>query len=98
MAGVRGFRPLPRYLEQHYRLVILSNVDSASFQGSNAKLGETFEAVYKAQDIGSYKPDPPKICEAEADAAVSGLEAMNLAPRGPGADPGDPHHQHTELA
>jgi len=46
------------YLEQHYKLVILSNVDRASFQGSNAKLGVTFEAVYTAQDIGSYKPDP----------------------------------------
>ena len=38
--------------------MILSNVDRASFQGSNAKLGVTFDAVYTAQDIGSYKPDP----------------------------------------
>ena len=38
--------------------MILSNVDRASFRGSNAKLGVTFEAVYTAQDIGSYKPDP----------------------------------------
>lgn len=47
-----------RYLEQHYKLVVLSNVDRASFRGSNARLGVTFEAVYTAQDIGSYKPDP----------------------------------------
>jgi 2-haloacid dehalogenase len=45
------------YLKQHYKLVILSNVDRASFAGSNARLGVTFDAIYTAQDIGSYKPD-----------------------------------------
>lgn len=46
------------YLKQHYRLIILSNVDRASFQRSNAKLGVAFDAVYTAQDIGCYKPNP----------------------------------------
>jgi 2-haloacid dehalogenase len=45
------------YLKQHYKLVILSNVDRKSFAGSNTKLGVTFDAIYTAQDIGSYKPD-----------------------------------------
>lgn len=45
-------------LQKHYKLVILSNVDNRSFAGSNARLGVTFDAVYTAQDIGSYKPDP----------------------------------------
>ncbi|SMF32094.1 2-haloacid dehalogenase/putative hydrolase of the HAD superfamily [Tistlia consotensis] len=45
-----------RYLKQHYRLVILSNVDNESFSASNAKLGVEFDAVYTAEDIGSYKP------------------------------------------
>lgn len=44
------------YLKKHYRLVILSNVDNASFAHSNRRLGVTFDAVYTAQDIGSYKP------------------------------------------
>ena len=44
-------------LKQHYKLVILSNVDRTSFAGSNARLGVTFDAIYTAQDIGSYKPD-----------------------------------------
>jgi 2-haloacid dehalogenase len=44
------------YLKQHYKLVILSNVDNASFAHSNARLGVTFDAVYTAEDIGSYKP------------------------------------------
>jgi 2-haloalkanoic acid dehalogenase type II len=46
------------YLKRHYRLVILSNVDRASFARSNARLGVEFDAVYTAEDIGSYKPDP----------------------------------------
>jgi 2-haloacid dehalogenase len=45
------------YLKQHYKLVILSNVDRASFAGSNARLGVIFDAIYTAQDIGAYKPD-----------------------------------------
>lgn len=45
-----------RYLKQHYKLVILSNVDNASFTRSNAKLGVMFDAIYTAEDIGSYKP------------------------------------------
>ncbi|HUZ63319.1 MAG TPA: haloacid dehalogenase type II [Acetobacteraceae bacterium] len=47
-----------RYLKKHYRLVILSNVDRESFKASNRRLGVEFDAIYTAQDIGSYKPDP----------------------------------------
>ena len=46
-----------RYLEQHFRLVILSNVDRSSFAATNDRLGVAFDAIYTAQDIGSYKPD-----------------------------------------
>ena len=46
------------YLKRFYKLVILSNVDRESFRGSNRRLGVEFDAVYTAQDIGSYKPDP----------------------------------------
>ncbi|MEM7115361.1 MAG: haloacid dehalogenase type II [Chloroflexota bacterium] len=45
-----------RYLKQHYKLVILSNVDNQSFAASNAKLNVEFDAIYTAQDIGTYKP------------------------------------------
>jgi 2-haloacid dehalogenase len=45
------------YLKRHYRLVILSNIDRASFAHSARKLGVEFDAVYTAEDIGSYKPD-----------------------------------------
>jgi 2-haloalkanoic acid dehalogenase type II len=45
-----------RYLKRHYKLVILSNVDRVSFRASNARLEVDFDAIYTAQDIGSYKP------------------------------------------
>jgi len=45
-----------RTLKQHFRLVILSNVDNESFTHSNARLGVAFDGVYTAEDIGSYKP------------------------------------------
>ena len=45
-------------LQREHRLVILSNVDRLSFAGSSEQLGLDFDAVYTAEDIGSYKPDP----------------------------------------
>lgn len=44
------------YLKKHYKLIILSNVDNENFVGSNAKLPVEFDAIYTAEDIGSYKP------------------------------------------
>jgi len=44
------------YLKQYYKLVILSNVDNQSFATSNQRLGADFDAIYTAEDIGSYKP------------------------------------------
>ena len=46
-----------RYLKQHFALIILSNVDGASFARSNARLGVEFDHVFTAEEIGSYKPD-----------------------------------------
>lgn len=45
------------YLKQHYKLIVLTNTDNLSFQGSNARLGVHFDGVYTAEDVGSYKPD-----------------------------------------
>ena len=47
-----------RSLQRRYKLVILSNVDRAGFATSNRKLGVKFDAIYTAEDIGSYKPNP----------------------------------------
>lgn len=52
---VRAIQTLAKY----YKLVPLSNVDRASFSEtlSGPLRGCNFDAVYTAQDIGSYKPD-----------------------------------------
>jgi 2-haloalkanoic acid dehalogenase type II len=47
-----------RLLKTRYRLVILSNVHREGFDASSRKLGAPFDAVYTAEDIGSYKPSP----------------------------------------
>jgi len=47
-----------RALKSRYKLVILSNVSRASFAASNARLGVEFDAIYTAEDVGSYKPNP----------------------------------------
>ena len=47
-----------RYLKSKFKLVILSNVNRDGFAASNRKLGVEFDAIYTAQDIGSYKPNP----------------------------------------
>jgi len=45
-----------RFLKTRYQLVILSNVSRDGFAASNRKLGVEFDAIYTAEDIGSYKP------------------------------------------
>jgi len=47
-----------RDLKKQFKLVILSNVHRAGFAASNAKLGVDFDAIYTAEDVGSYKPSP----------------------------------------
>ena len=61
------------YLQRHYRLVIVSNVDRASFGHSNAKLGVTFDAVVTADDAGAYKPAPNHFQLALAQLADKGV-------------------------
>jgi 2-haloacid dehalogenase len=65
-------------LQKFYRLVILSNVDRASFAHSNAKLGVTFDAVYTAQDVGSYKPNPANFRYMLAKEAAAGIPAVKI--------------------
>lgn len=61
------------YLKQHYKLVVLSNVDNRSFAASNERLGVTFDAVYTAEDVGSYKPD-----DANFDYMLRNLASLGL--------------------
>ncbi|ROW07708.1 hypothetical protein VMCG_03670 [Cytospora schulzeri] len=47
-----------RTLKKHYKLIILSNIDNANIAATTSgPLGAVpFDAVYTAEDIGSYKP------------------------------------------
>ncbi len=47
-----------QYLRRHYRMATLTNCDRISYMGSNARLEIEWDAIYTAQDVGSYKPDP----------------------------------------
>jgi 2-haloacid dehalogenase len=63
------------YLKRHYKLVILSNVDNESFAASSRRLGVAFDAVYTAEDIGSYKPDARNF-----DYMLENLATLGIAP------------------
>jgi len=45
-----------RRLKTRFKLVILSNVHRDGFAASNDRLGVEFDAIYTAEDVGSYKP------------------------------------------
>ena len=47
-----------QYLKRYFKLAILSNVDNESFAASKLRLQVAFDAIYTAEDIGSYKPSP----------------------------------------
>ncbi len=67
-----------QYLKRHFRLVILSNVDNESFTHSNARLGVAFDAIYTAEDIGSYKPERRNFEYMLADLARRGIEPGDI--------------------
>jgi 2-haloalkanoic acid dehalogenase type II len=66
------------YLKQHYKLAILSNVDRASFAHSARKLGQAFDLVVTAQDVGSYKPALKHFEVALAKLASMGIEKHKI--------------------
>ncbi len=62
------------YLKKHYKLVILSNIDNASFAHSNKRLKVEFDAIYTAQDIGFYKPSGRNF-----DYMIDKLQSLGIA-------------------
>jgi putative hydrolase of the HAD superfamily len=67
-----------QYLKRHFKLVILSNVDNESFSGSNDKLQVDFDAIYTAEDIGSYKPSDRNFEYMLAKLATLGIEKQQI--------------------
>jgi 2-haloacid dehalogenase len=60
-------------LGARFKLIILSNIDRASFGASQTRLGIEFTSVLTAQDIGSYKPDPRNFAALKAQARRLGV-------------------------
>jgi 2-haloacid dehalogenase len=61
-----------------FKLIILSNVDRASFAGSKARLGVEFTSIITAQDVGSYKPSPRNFEALASEAARLGIRPGGL--------------------
>lgn len=66
------------YLKQHYRMIVLSNVDNRSFAGAARKLGIAWDGVFTAEDVGSYKPDQRNFDYLLAGIARMGIERAQL--------------------
>ncbi len=67
-----------QYLKRYYKLVVLSNIDNASFAHSNKKLKVAFDAAYTAEDIGSYKPSPRNFEYMIENLARLGIEKQDI--------------------
>jgi 2-haloalkanoic acid dehalogenase type II len=65
-------------LGKRFKLIILSNVDRASFAASKARLGVEFTSVITAQDVGSYKPSPRNFEALASEAARLGIRPGGL--------------------
>ena len=78
-ASIADWPPFPdtiealAYLKRHGLLMVLSNVDRASFAHSARRLGDPFHAVVTAEDVGSYKPAPAHFERATALLADEGI-------------------------
>ena len=67
-----------KYLKRRYKLIILSNVDNESFSSSNEKLQVDFDAIFTAEDIGSYKPSSRNFEYMLSKLATLGVEKRQL--------------------
>lgn len=66
-------------LKKHYRLAILSNVDDDLFAITAKHLQVPFDAVFTAQQIGSYKPALQNFEYAQARLAVTNADHLHVA-------------------
>jgi 2-haloacid dehalogenase len=65
-------------LGERFKLIILSNVDRASFAGSQARLGVEFTSVLTAEEIGSYKPSAGNFDALAAEVRRLGVDQGRL--------------------
>tara|TARA_B100000686_G_C16688983_1_gene916486 strand:- start:552 stop:1262 length:711 start_codon:yes stop_codon:yes gene_type:complete len=63
---------------QGRKLAVISNVDNDLFFGTQGLLGNPFDIVITAQDVQSYKPEPPHFEALRAALAGEGIEEEAL--------------------
>lgn len=68
-----------KQLGRDFKLIVLSNVDRASFEGSRRRLGTHFDHVITAEDVGSYKPAAKNFRVLKEYANASGLRLLHVA-------------------
>ena len=72
-----------RFLASRYKLVILSNVSRAGIQASIGTIGIDFDAVYTAEEIGSYKPSLANfeymLSRLDTDLGIAPTEVLHTA-------------------
>ncbi|WP_433555446.1 haloacid dehalogenase type II [Pseudonocardia xinjiangensis] len=66
-------------LADRFELIILSNVDNASFEGSRRRLDVDFDHIITAQDVGTYKPAPRNFDVLTRYAHSRGLRLLHVA-------------------
>ncbi len=70
--------PALNRLGNRFRLIIVSNVDRASFAASSRRLGVTFDKIITAEDVGAYKPRPPHFESLFRSLPEMGLDRSDL--------------------
>ncbi|HLW97494.1 MAG TPA: HAD family hydrolase [Candidatus Acidoferrales bacterium] len=65
-------------LQRRHKLMIVSNVDRASFARTQPKLGVVFDAVVTAEEVGAYKPDLKMFYRALEISAGWGFSATQI--------------------
>jgi putative hydrolase of the HAD superfamily len=71
-----------QYLKKHFKLVLLSNTDNETFSYNNEKLQTDFDAIYTAEDVGSYKPSERNfeyMLEKQAALGIEKQEILHVA-------------------
>lgn len=66
-------------LSQRFKLVILSNTDDEIFAETNQLLQTKFHAVFTAQQIGSYKPNPKNFAHMRERLACDSGQILHVA-------------------
>ena len=67
-----------KYLKKHYKLVILSNVNDAGVAKSAAKMGNIFDDIITAEQVGTYKPTHTHFHEAFKRLKTMGVEKHQI--------------------